>query len=839
MTIWHLRLLGELALDRDGVTVRRFRAQKYGALFAFLALHPRRAFSRDELVDRFWPDADYEAGRVCLRTALASLRRQVADPEPFQDGGRGTVGIDPKAVTTDVSRFTELLKRAELATDPYQQIDYLRQALTCYAGPLLPGFYDDWIIEERERLEEVRDRAADRLSTLEAAHKGILPATGSSAPPPSDLGEPKAAPAILRLPLTATRFHGRDAELARLEDWLDTAGAADSPRLITLTGTAGMGKTRLCVEMMRRVAPRFSGAVCFVTVAACTEGEQIGPALADALRLDREPGEDPVERVASLLNSLGSSLLALDNLEQLSETGGPAFVRRLRASLPETTILVTSRQPLLIEGEQEFPLSGLPAGESEGLFADRAAAARPDFALTPRNQETVAALCKQLDGIPLAIELCASWASLLTPSQMRERMESGVERFALLVSRRRDIAARHRSLHTALEWNCPTDPELRTFFAACSVFRGGWTLEAAEALMGEKCLPLVAQLRERSLLVTDVTDTGIRYRYLATVRDFADELMTDAERLAARQRHCDYYLDLGGEASARLMRDRVGGFMVLDAEDANIRAALDFGLSDTPARALEAARLAWGLNWPWWVRGRSEFIQRLKPSTRLFARLEEFTGAERAFVLHAGASLAAHRGEYAEADRLFQEAILLFDSVQDEAGGLISREHRGQALFDSGKTVEGQALIRQAAERMEALGNMQVALWTWSRVAGNYTTSGMSDAWEETVTHCRALAVELKDESSVAIFDRDRANRFYSLGNYPEAERLARAALVTFRRLEETRNIADALYRLALPLLALGKTDEAHAALTESRVLIEQIGDTVRVADIDALLAGG
>ena len=392
-----------------------------------------------------------------------------------------------------------------------------------------------------------------------------------------DATAPISPDAQVRLPLQFTRFFGRESEreelAARLLDALRGESDPSAERLFTVTGPGGVGKTRFAVETGRAAAAQGAQRVAFVPLADIAQGERLLPVIAGALQLPPMAEDALAGQVATALRET-PTLLILDNFEQLlnndnehndEEKAGPAAVMALaclREDAPNLVLLVTSRQRLNLAGEREIPLPPLLTPEYPGtverllefasvrLFVDRARAARPDFQITPRNSSDIAALCQALEGLPLAIELMAAWAQTLTPAQMRQRLD---ERLDLLRARQHGTTSRHKGLRACIEWSYRLlSPELQRFFAGLSVFRGGWTLEAAEAVCEEpNALEYLTQLRERSLITTQETETEsgglMRYDLLETLREYAWEQVANEERLPLRIRHARYVMEWAEE----------------------------------------------------------------------------------------------------------------------------------------------------------------------------------------------------------------------------------------------------------------------------------------------------
>ncbi len=735
---WTVYLFGGLRLERNGLSITRFRTQKAAALLAYLAFYPTRVHSREELADRFWPEADPEAGRANLRTALASLRRQLEVSEAKDAGvlltrGRSELTLSSDAFETDAIRFERSLRaaaRRDTATD--ERMRLLREAVALYNGPLLPGFYDDWVLQERDRFEGLylgaleqligrleeagqwaealdfarraltvdphREKTQERVNRLQEALKtktaalvrqedAVPPALSESAartqepfPGSKDAGGP------VHLPISLTRFFGREQEIFTLQNLLTPGGPT---RLVTITGPGGSGKTRLSLEVGRRAASHFTGGVWFIGLADVRNALQVPERIAATLGLQPTPLVSPVDQITGILRQSikGPVLLLLDNYEQLVTEEPDSVVSELLAAVPDLYCLVTSRQLLQIEGEREFALAPLPvpthAGTPERLlefpgvqmFVDRARMARADFPFNGRNAAAVSALCLRLEGIPLALELAAAWSQTLTPAQMLVRLQDRGSRSDLLATRRRDLPERHATLFATVEWSYDLlSPNLRRFFRQLSVFQGGWSLEAAEAVTGEsETLGFLTALRERSLILSVESGDEMRFRMLETLREFAEERLRDDSTLEEteqlRERQANWCLSLAEEAAPFLMGRRQAVWMErLQTEQDNLRAALAWFLEHDIEKEL---RLAGALFRYWQARGpiqeghlwleqgleKSGTENAGRDSLKLKAQALEFSG-----------TLAWYRSEVRLARTRLEESIALSRELGDGRG---------------------------------------------------------------------------------------------------------------------------------------------------------------------------
>jgi predicted ATPase/class 3 adenylate cyclase len=411
---------------------------------------------------------------------------------------------------------------------------------------------------------------------------------------------------VLSIPVALSRFCGRERELKHLRALLD------ADRLITITGTGGIGKTRLALQVARSAGERYPGGVWLVELARVENPDEVAQAIAESVRAAPTQAGGPLER-ATRRFELGRHLLVLDNCEHVVQMAA-TVAEQLLHNCQHLTVLATSREPLGVEGERTFPLqtlsipaagvsniAGVAETEAVQLFCDRAQLATSDTRLSPHDAADVATICRRLDGLPLALELAAAWVPVLSLKQVVAQLDDGL---ALL---RRDVGghiARHRTMRGALEWSYQLlSPSQQAAFARLSVFVGGFTLESADAVLQDlpvtdtSTLQLIAALVTRSLVVADTSQDEARYRLLEPLRQYAAERLHAelAEERKARGRLLGYLAHLAESAEEPIL----GGpdqpwLRRLDAELDNIRAALAWGFDNDPETA---ARLTTALIW--------------------------------------------------------------------------------------------------------------------------------------------------------------------------------------------------------------------------------------------------
>lgn len=530
-----------------------------------------------------------------------------------------------------------------------------------------------------------------------------------------------AVGAWIVLPRAPTTFVGRHSELARVRALLE------GTRLLTLTGPGGCGKTRLAIEVAGRSDEAFPDGVEFVSLASVRDPALVPVSIARGIGLQDTRGRPLLEHLSAYLAER-DALLILDNMEQVLAAGD--FVAELLAATGRLRILVTSRAPLHLSWEQEFPVpplqvpergseesaAALSECESVQLFVARAAASVPGFAVTPENAATIAGIAERLDGLPLAIELAAARVKLLQPAAILARLEHSV---GLLVNDHRDVPDRQRTLRATIAWSHDLlSKRARRLLAVCSVFRGGVDLAILERICADVAvgtpgplLEALAELVDHSLLrrLDGASPSLPRFGMLETVREFAAELLgTPAEQARVRAAHASAFLELVQDLGRPPSCPDRPGLDRLELEHDNFRAALEwYGETDPPS----ALRLANRLTGFWSVRGHFSEGRR-----RLGELLELVSGDDPEWIDAAdgAAWLATDQGDRGSALRLLEQGIDRARADRDltrEAAGLC---YRGRAKLVIGDPTGARADIERAVElQMEAGHDADLAGSLW------------------------------------------------------------------------------------------------------------------------------
>jgi predicted ATPase/DNA-binding SARP family transcriptional activator len=724
----------------------------------------------------------------------------------------------------ELGRHDELVPELErlISAEPYREHLRAQHALALYRS----GRQVDALAACRAARELlVEELGVDPGPELQELERRILRHDPSLAAPQAP------APARLRLPTPPTPLVGRRLEVAAVCALL----RRQDVRLVTLTGPGGAGKTRLALAAAAELGPELADGAAFVDLAAVRDPALLGSELAQTLGAG-ETGEAVEDVLAAHLRNR-SMVLLLDNLEQLVPQ--VELVSRLLAAAPRLLVLATSRTPLRLAGEHEYPVpplalpepaetsfEQLAANDAVRLFAARAGAVDPEFQLDEENAASVAEVCARLDGLPLAIELAAARSKLLPPETMHRRLDRALD---LLVGGAQDLPGRQQTLRATLEWSHGLlDDAERTLFARLAVFVGGWTLEAAEAVCGEDGLDVfetLASLVDESLVRPLRRPTGApRFRMLETIREYAGELLkASGEEASVRRRHCEHYLARTEEASAAWhagVDPEHSIFPVLDEEPDNVRAALAWA-ADEGEIELEV-RLAAAARWYWVLKGHLNEGRRVYEG--IFSRLAGAPEEMRALALVTGAIFPFRQGDTRRAGELLQESLDLYRELGDEEGIARGIAEVGSVAIAEQDLDRAAALYEEAVPLFRGQGKL-------SRVAaslGNLGTIAHMRGDHATAVRYYAEAIDVSreagDEDGAAVNLHNLGRAELALGRTEQGLEALRESLTIGRRLGYREVIAYCLAGLAE--LAMLEKDAARAArmLGASGALFSEIG---------------
>ena len=647
-------------------------------------------------------------------------------------------------------------------------------------------------LPERVALRDLGEHWLKDLGQPERVFQVDTVGLQSDFPPLDSLTNP-----VLRhnLPSPPSNFVGRARELADLRKLLIGS------RMVTLTGAGGSGKTRLAIQLAAETVDDSGHGVCFVDLAPLAELGFVAGEVARVLGVMEEPGRPVTETLVDVLSDR-SLLMVLDNCEHLID-GSAKLADRLLNTCPRVRILATSQEPLRIDGESLYRVPSLSLASSGGatadeireceavqLFIDRAMTSDPAFVLTEANAHHILAVCRRLDGIPLAIELAAARLRSMSLAAIEERLD---DRFRLLTRGSRTALPRHQTLGAMVDWSYELlNVFEQTVLRRLSVFAGSWNLDAAQSVCADaleswEFLDLLDSLTDKSLLQLEPAEGEPRYRMLETVRHYATEKLnraSHAENTSARSAHAKVFLVLAEAASKELLGAEQRAWLTrLEADHDNLRAAFTHYLNDA-AGAEEALRLGSALRWFWFIRGLFDEGTELAEAALAHMGAQKPTEL-RASVLAAAGDLHRVRGEYGKA---------------------LSRLEEGLSLA---RWLDAPALCADLLCRLSSL----------HRVKGDYGSSA------EMADQAVALARRTTDGHALARALLHRAFHHTDTSNTAQVRRDLEEALSCFTREGDQRSVAMTFAQLGVVELRAGNAREAKMHLLGALEIASELHD--------------
>ena len=729
-----------------------------------------------------------------------------------------------------------------LGGDNYLGLDVNRAAriaAAAHGGQVLMSDPTRGLVERslpsRTRLRALGEHRLKDLAQAERLHQLVIEGLEQDFGPPRTLD---ARPN--NLPPQLTRFIGRGQEIARIRELVATN------RLVTLTGPGGTGKTRLSLEVAAKAVAGFADGAFFVDLSSVTDSHVVSETIAAALGVREEPGGPLIETLCNHLREK-ELLLVLDNFEQVVEAA-PRDIEPLLRAAPGVKALVTSRVPLRVYGEQQFqvPPLGLPDPQELGdshalaqseavmLFAERAAAGKPDFRVTAENAAMVAEITSRLDGLPLAIELAASRVKLLTPEQLLARLG---QRLPLLTAGDRNVPERQRTLRRTIEWSYEQlDADARRMFTRLTVFAGGADLEAVEAVanpageLGLDTIEGLASLNDNNLVRTVETPDGeSRFGMLETIREYGLERLAESgEESAIRRRFAEHWIEVAERASEALLGpDQAAWTRQLERDHDNFRSAVSWAVQSGEAEL--GLTLGIALRDYWRLGGH------VREGVRWLGELLKLPGSAgrtlvRARALTAMANLHAWIADPEAHLRFAEEALAVYRELGESREIAAAVADLGWAQLQVGRLDLARTNLEEARELNTRLGNRRPAADSANGLAMLALLEGRpADArpfFEDALETFEGLG----DTYWVALTQLMVSQVDKREGRFEAAENRIRAALSGFRQLASEMGTGWALYSFGDVALHRGEPDRALRLVGASDALLEQVGEMPALA---------
>lgn len=650
---------------------------------------------------------------------------------------------------------------------------------------------------------------------------------------------PTAPPS--NLPAAPAAIIGREREIDEIIALLDS----EHTRLVTLTGPGGVGKTRLALEAASRLLDAYAGRLTFISLGGVSSTSLAMPEIAHVLGVAEVPDVPAGQRIAAHIGRR-SWLLVIDNVEHVLDIA--TEFASLLSMCPGLNVIATSRAPLRIRAEHEYvvrpltlpDLSQVPliasVAESSAvqLFVDRARATAPHFELTQANCAAVAAICRRLDGLPLALELVAARIRALSPTELLARLEHTLP---LLTGGSRDLPQRQQTMQAAIDWSYQllTSDE-QALFRILSIFQGGWMLDAAEHLSASSesirynVIELLSNLVEQSLIITESSADGVtRYQMLETIREYAVRCHDEAgESSQLADLHLDWCISLATAAGPGLHGpDQHQWLLRLDEEHDNLRAALTWSQLDSKRKPL-ALRLTSSL-WLFWET-RGHLIEGRRWLDQALAGSDDQPAGLRADALNAAGNLAYDQGDHDRAAAFHTESMQLRREMGDELGTATSLLNLGNVVMDQGDYDRASELYAEALQLFREHGSP----WDIAHAVNNLgIVLGSRGEYDQAIALLEE-AIALREPAAEAVYQARSIDALGEVmrkkGDLAKARELHEQSLALRRARGDSRGAAVSLRNLGLTALYQGQIDEARGLIEESMEISRTIENRKGIA---------
>ncbi len=743
--------------------------------------------------------------------------------------------------------YLSALSRLSEIEPPDVAIGHLRTAVS------REPFNEEWHIRLIERYLQIgrAQRAVDQFNELENALRdnfGQRPSANSRAlfeRARQLLGDPvpliqaqdripatsKPPTPIVRLPFVADRYFGRTDEAHLVCSQLENG----SSRLVTIMGPAGVGKTRLSIECAKLLSQRQSWNIWFVPLAERFNASEIYEVIIAAMDPQHRVSSSELSRIGELTGGQ-PTLLVLDNLEQIADHAG-SYVARLLAENPNISCLASSRQPLQIAAERVVPIEPLPLPQlgvtelaqlvefsSIQLFLDRCQSIRPDLQLNVRNASAIASLCIQLDGVPLALEIAAGLSNNFSPNQMLNNLPV---RQTELASRRRDKPERHRSLRAAIDWSYDIlSPDLQKLFLRFSVFRGGFTLDAAWKVCAYEwseeldslgaCIEAIRSLQEKSLVRSQAEQSEQEpyYSMLTAFREYAEDHLSADELVLLRDRHAQYFASKAApDRPFSCVKEQTALHLSVERNVDNFTSAIEFSLSKGN---LERCILLLGiLSIRWLVRGPTIIERRLIRDIANQSGLSQLSAPLRVQFQRMLGTTYIRSGDYEQAYDACSLAVEVAKREGDDTllatcfsglsicAGYLGRLEESLSLNERVLSLVGRDNLSLTERSYLGIGSV---LWNEGRLAE------ASNAFDR----ARTVSVNLRGGEPDVLIVINQARVALDLGRHKESFRLAHEAIRISRRLQDDFSLAVVLTVVSRYHQVVGNFEAALATNLEA-----------------------